>query len=691
VVGTRRRGATTTDDTTSADSAAVHSGSAHPRSADAPPDRASSVDPGDTPTHHRRHRWWRTELGRVTLAGLLLTFLWAAACNAFLNVLQGFTVLNGLWWLVHENPGSFVVSTALIWVVLGALVAVVGRVVPASALLLVALVPLGLANHEKLMLRAEPVYPADLTYATHPGFLADMAGFRVLDVVGLVVVVSVLGTLVWLSTRLARRRVVVAHWRRGGRAWRPWLIARAVMLVAAVLLLSQLRGFHGQGNPVRGAYDAAGTRWAPWSQRTNAMHNGLVASLLYNLDVTAMKRPAGYSEARMQEIADRYQAVADRMNRGRSPSALRDSNVVVVLSESFSDPRRVPGISLAEDPLPFTRQLMARTPSGSMRSPLIGGGTANIEFEALTGQSTSQFNPQMTTPYQMLVPKERTYPSAVGYFEAKGDRTVAIHPFRPQMYRRDEVYPILGFDRTVFQSDMHERHRIDENPFIDDASGFDEVLRTLRETDQSQFVQLVTMQNHYPTVDNYSDPIPVTGIEGDGADQLSHYARGLRYSDAALKSFLGSLRQSDKRTTVVFYGDHTPPFWVKDTSPTANGLDESDAVLHETPYLLWSNKGDLSKPTSPVTDPIYFLPMLLDEMGAPLPPYYALLLRLQHHVPALLPGEYLRRDGEGVSQSALDARSRRLLEDYRLVQYDLSVGHRYVAGRMFDQQNEVSR
>ena len=114
----------------------------------------------------------------------------------------------------------------------------------------------------------------------------------------------------------------------------------------------------------------------------------------------------------------------------------------------------------------------ARTPSGSMRSPLIGGGTANIEFEALTGQSTSQFNPQMTTPYQMLVPKERTYPSAVGYFEAKGDRTVAIHPFRPQMYRRDEVYPILGFDRTVFQSAMQE----EELPEAVGARGFDDGL-----------------------------------------------------------------------------------------------------------------------------------------------------------------------------------------------------------------------
>ena len=153
----------------------------HPHRRGRPQRDVSSKTPDEetvsatAPTDHRRLRWWRTELGRVTLAGLLLTLLWAAACNAYLDVLQGFTVLNGVWWMVHGSPGAFVVSSLLIWMVLGALVAVTGRVVPAAALLLVAVVPLGLANHEKLVLRAEPIYPSDLDLR-HPARLPRRHG-----------------------------------------------------------------------------------------------------------------------------------------------------------------------------------------------------------------------------------------------------------------------------------------------------------------------------------------------------------------------------------------------------------------------------------------------------------------------------------------------------------------------------------
>ena len=74
-------------------------------------------------------------------------------------------------------------------------------------------------------------------------------------------------------------------------------------------------------------------------------------------------------------------------------------NVVVVLSEALSDPTLVPGVGLDEDPIPFTRRLMATTTSGAMLSPQVGGGTANMEFEALTGLSLSQCQAQLTSPY----------------------------------------------------------------------------------------------------------------------------------------------------------------------------------------------------------------------------------------------------------------------------------------------------
>ncbi len=133
-----------------------------------------------------------------------------------------------------------------------------------------------------------------------------------------------------------------------------------------------------------------------------------------------------------------------------------DVNVVLVLSEAFSDPEQLEGVEYAEDPIPRTRRTMQATTSGSMLAQLFGGGTANMEFETLTGMSLSQFNPQMQTPYQMLVDEYDTFPSAVGYLAAQGHRPIAIHPYMTGMYKRETVYPILGFDEFLGEDEIED-------------------------------------------------------------------------------------------------------------------------------------------------------------------------------------------------------------------------------------------
>ena len=629
---------------------------------------------GSGPT---RRPWARR---RAVVVAAVFTFLWAAGCNALLDVAQGTNGIDsGFGMLSRENPLVFLLSALLTWSVLLALVAVTGRVVVSCALLAVVTAAVAFANHEKVLLRGEPIYPADLVFLTEPSFLVEMTGTGLF--VGLLVGLLVLAVVVRLLSRWVGARTGDHRPRLGTRGWYPWALARVGVLVVVLLVLSDLRTFHHPDNVARRTYEALGAEWTPWSQRENYIRHGVVGGLLYNLDVTAMDRPPGYDRAAMESLESRYTALADRMNKGRQPSALRATNVVVVLSEAFSDPTRIPGVELAEDPIPFTRDLMRRTPSGSMLSPLIGGGTANVEFEALTGQSLSQFTPQLTTPYQMLVAKQSSYPSAVGYFEGLGDRTLAVHPYRASMYQRDKVYPVLGFDDTVFQGQLAQEHTIDRNKYVDDASAFGEVLRRLGKEDAPTFVQLVTMQNHYPMAGKYHDPIAASGVEGDTRRQLEHYARGLRHSDDALKDFLSGLEQLDEDTAVVFYGDHTPAFWADSRQAARLGSDAD--VLHETPYFLWSTDGRLrGVQAAPVTSPMFFLPMLLDGLGAPLPPLYALLLRLQQALPALLPIGYRTPGGDEVAETDLDARAQRLLQDLRLVQYDLSVGKRYAPGML---------
>ena len=119
-----------------------------------------------------------------------------------------------------------------------------------------------------------------------------------------------------------------------------------------------------------------------------------------------MDKPSEYSKKTMEKIATRYTKEANKINTSRA-NILTDSTVILILSESFSDPLRVPGISFDIDPMPNIRALKDVTTSGLMLSPGYGGGTANIEYQSLTGMNLANFNDQLISPYQQLVPSQK--------------------------------------------------------------------------------------------------------------------------------------------------------------------------------------------------------------------------------------------------------------------------------------------
>jgi hypothetical protein len=134
---------------------------------------------------------------------------------------------------------------------------------------------------------------------------------------------------------------------------------------------------------------------------------------------------------------------------------------------------------------------------------------------------------------------------------------------------------------------------------------------------------------------------------------------------------LDELTRSDEKTLVIFYGDHLPGAVYDDDVIRANWERRT-----ETPFFLWSSFSDLPATRLPTTSPIYFMPLAFEALGAQVPPYYALLTDLHDEVPNL-------SLGQPIDQSELSSRARTLLNDLRLVQYDFSVGERYVTDEMF--------
>lgn len=603
------------------------------------------------------------------LPGLLGTAVVAVLCNLVLELTPLTATYHQAW---HHRPAAYFVLFALgslvVWLVVGLVHAVTGRLSLTVAVSACVTAAMAYADYNKLRVRREPIYPADMRFTGDIGFLIDMVGVPTVVVLTVsFVVVAVLG---FLAARALSRRFPARRVReRGSRGRR--LALRALTATLCLVALAYLSHFNSPRNAARAAYDALGAQWRPYSQQRNYLTNGFVGGFLYNVDIPPRPAPAGYSRAEMGRIVARYREAADRINRTRDPRGLSDVNVVMVLSESFSDPEALAGVHVGRDPIPYTRRLMRHTTSGWMRAQDIGGGTANMEFEALTGMSLSLLPPQMEVPYQELVPRYHSFPSVVRWLEHDGHRAVAIHPYTTQMYRRSDVYRSFGFERFIHDTTMHEAHRIGHDGYISDASAFHEVERTLRRERRPVFVNLVTMQNHMPYAGRYDAPLSVRGPDGQPLPDVGQYARGLTYTDRALHQLIDSLRSSSEKTVVVFYGDHLPGSY-PDSVFAANG----DRTMHQTPFFVWANFPGPTSP-QPTTSPAHFMDLALQRANATVPPYYALLQELRHAVPTMEDGTLLDARGHRLDPHRLPARTARLLHDYRMVQYDLSVGHRY--------------
>jgi hypothetical protein len=594
----------------------------------------------------------------------VVTALGAVAANTLLQVPMQ-------WGEVGWNHAVFsgvtqLVDLGVVWLALVFLVGLTGRLWLSTGLLLAATLVLAAASAAKMSILDEPVVPSDRAFLTTPGFLASMV-----PPVDLVIGVLLVGTA--LAVPLLVGRYVDRRLPAPTRSRRARVVTRVAIVVVLGLLLADTTRFNDPGNLWRWVYDAKGATWKPYSQAMNYRANGVVGGLLYNMPVDPMPVPDGYGEAAMTQLAQKYAARAAVRNEGRDPHALDDVDVVTVLSESFADPDRLAGVHLDEDVMPHTRARQREAWSGETLANYYGTGTSSMEFQVLTGQSMALFDPQVTAPYQDFMATMDSYPSAVGWFAAHGHDTIAVHPYTTEMYRRSTVYPMLGFDDFVHDTRMQEQDHLENGDYISDASAFDEVLHQLDTHDRPAFVHLVTMQNHLPMAEAYADPVGVTGdLDPKDAAEVAGDARGLAYSDQALDDFLTSLRRRDqaggRTTVVVFYGDHYPGIY-SDQVQAENPGD----TMRRTPLLIWSSSGQQPRDLG-LTSSNDFLPYVFDLVGEPLPPYYELLTEVREQIGPL---------GPGFDDSTLPPAQQELLDDYRMVQYDFSIGRRYGVGALW--------
>src|SRR5699024_8065231 len=222
-----------------------------------------------------------------------------------------------------------------------------------------------------------------------------------------------------------------------------------------------------------------------------------------------------------------------------------ESNIIFIMSESFSDPLSINNFSVNKDPIPYTRMIMENSISGEALSQTYGRSTSNSEFEALTTMALESLAPNVNSPFVEATNTLSSVPSLPKRFKNSGMNTTAIHPYSPNWYRRSEAYDYLGFENFLHENNMKNKSTIENNNYISDKSAYQEVIDTLSQTPGNDFIHLVTMQNHTPYDDIYSD----IEFKSDGAGDLGNgYLQGINYSDQALEFLIDELNKRDDET-----------------------------------------------------------------------------------------------------------------------------------------------
>lgn len=618
-------------------------------------------------------------------------------------------------WLEQKNVClvSFM-GLALIYL---ALIFVTNRFWIATLVFGVALTAFGVANSIKVQLRNEPIIPADLTFISG-GDTGSIMSF--VPKSSQAFVNGAITFVIWFAIIIfalfvldGRRRFIYCSWRHPIANIKN-IIGNVFRIFAAILSVVLLSTYViGLGTPGSGTYKwAKDNGYEPqlWNAIGDAQANNPATTFLSLSKVKAMDKPDNYSQKTMESLAKKYAKEAQAINQTR-PNKLTDNTVIMILSETFSDPTRVPGVSFTLDPIPNIRNVKNTTTSGLMLSPGYGGGTANIEYQALTGLNLANFNDSLIVPYQQLVPNQNNpYSFNQIWMEKYGkNASTAVHPFQQSMYLRNINYRKFGFSYLyTLDSKVPLEHTgcIDRSPYVSDSEAYQSILDLLdkqQDSNSSQFLQLVTMQNHLPYGDYYdNNEFLDANISEDLSDgerwNINTYTKGINWTDQETADFLNQLDQIDKPITVIFYGDHLPGIY-----DTADMDKNNKTVLHETDYFIWSNSVSTSHDTkvNPITTAYtssnYFMPLAAEHMNAKVSPYLAMLTELQQEVPAMSrmigtnggigqgKATYLDHAGNNIKAAALSAKAKGLLKDYKLVQYDQTVGKNYLEGLDFTQ------
>lgn len=478
---------------------------------------------------------------------------------------------------------------------------------------------LGVCNGYMLMKRVTPFNAQDLKVAMDAVSLINNY-FNPMELV--ILAVGIAAVIVW----------VISMWRRGGQyegRVRWWLaLIGAAASFAAYMGLTQAaldqRVISNYFGNIAFAYE----------------DYGLPYCFMASVFNTGIDEPAGYSEETIKNISNNREITKNETDRDKDELP----NIIFVQLESYFDVAEAEFFTTSEDASPNLREMYENYSSGYFKVPSVGAGTANTEFEVLTGMNMRFFGPG-EYPYKTYL-KDRTAESAAAALSELGYGTHGLHNNGGNFYSRAKVYNNTGFDSFTSKEFMNILQTT-ENGWAKDDILIGHIVEAMDTTEQQDFVLAISVQGHgdYPEQQVIEDPkIKVEGIKDEGTkNKWEYYVNQVYEMDAFAGKLVETMEERGEPTVIVFYGDHLPTMGLQ-------AEDLKSRYLYNTNYVIWDNIG-LKKEDRNI--PAYQIMADVFE-------------RLDIHAGTVFNYHQERRE------------TRDYLADLELLQYDILYGNQYV-------------
>jgi len=296
-----------------------------------------------------------------------------------------------------------------------------------------------------------------------------------------------------------------------------------------------------------------------------------------------MSKPDDYTEEHVAEITDKAESTKQETTVTKDDAP----NIICVLLESFCDPDEIKFLHYNDDPIPTFHKLEENYSTGYLTVPVVGAGTANSEFEVLTGMSMQYFGTG-EYPYKTIL-KKTDCESTAADLASIGYGTHAVHNNGGNFYSRVNAFSMMGFDTFTSKELMNIQTYTPNGSWATDDILVDETIKTLDSTpNQPDFTYTITVGTHgdYPKEQVIENPKYTANgaFDEEIRNQWTYYINQLNEVDTFMADLIDKVSKRDENTVIVFFGDHLPTMGLQDS-------DMRSGDIYKTKYVTWNNMG----------------------------------------------------------------------------------------------------